>query len=74
MVQAPSLYEGNLLQSLLKGGEVGLYTMRGFHNELRAKLPDGALRSPGVSQLVNELLLSLPWGWRALYPSKRLFL
>ena len=42
-VQAPSLYEGNLLQSLRKGGRVGLYTMRGFHNELRAKLPGGAL-------------------------------
>ena len=40
----PSLYEDNLLQSLLEGGEVGLYMTWGFHNELRAKLPGRALR------------------------------
>lgn len=51
-----SLYENNPLQSLLKGGKVGIDATWGFPDELRAELLGSAPPCPRVCQCVKELV------------------
>lgn len=54
--KAGPLYENNPLQSLLKGGKVGIDATWGFPDELRAELLGSAPPCPRVCQCVKELV------------------